>query len=201
MDMSDLAAAASGSDGTGNAPNPMLSALIGALAGNAPLDPLALLQQQLGVQAQANPQVAQVLLLLEQRRKEQAQAAEAQAQEETAEDESEEDAAASHVIDETVRQVYSELDALRTRSQAFAAAVGACPVCFGEDPLCSECGGRGTPGRRPPDPDAFRQYVLPALRRAQSVELDRMRRGARPERKPRSRPDAQAPAGSAPPPQ
>lgn len=194
MDMSDVAATPA-ADGV--APNPMLGALIGAMAGNAPLDPLALLQQQLGGQAQGNPQIAQVLMLMEQRRKEQAQAAEALEQEPAQDDESDSGEAASHQVDETVRQVYAELDALRARSRAFAAAVGACAACFGEDPLCSECGGRGTPGRRAPDPDAFRQYVLPALRRAQSVEIERRRRGARPEREPRSGPDAYAPAGGA----
>jgi hypothetical protein len=200
MDTSDLTASASSDNGADAAPNPMLGALISALSGSAPLDPLALLQQQLGGQAQRNPQVAQLLLLLEQRRKEQAQAAEAQ-DEAGAEDESEKNAAASRELDDTVRQVYSDLHALRARSQAFAAAVGACPACFGDDPLCSECGGRGTPGRRAPNPDAFRQYVLPALRRAHSVELERMRRSLRAEREPRSRPDAQAPACGAPLPQ
>lgn len=74
-----------------------------------------------------------------------------------------------------MNRLYAELEALRTRNDALAAAVGACYLCFGDDPLCEECGGRGVPGSLAPEPAAFRKYVHPALHRAQAAESGRRR--------------------------
>lgn len=74
----------------------------------------------------------------------------------------------------------SEAEALEDRVEAltemvdrFAAAVGACPGCFGTDAGCPTCGGRGAPGSRRPEADAFAFFVAPVLRR-----LDRSPGGA-----------------------
>ena len=92
-------------------------------------------------------------------------------------------------LNDTVRKVYAELKALRERNDALAAALGACFLCFGADPLCEECGGLGAPGSRAPEPAAYREYVLPALlrirkiqsmRNAQGVETSRSSAGQRP---------------------
>lgn len=52
---------------------------------------------------------------------------------------------------------------LAARNQVLASSVGACP-CWGEDPACASCHGRGRPGWRPPRREAFGAYVAPALR-------------------------------------
>jgi hypothetical protein len=169
-------------DSLGETPNPMLSALIAALSGTAPMDPLALLQTQLATQAQDNPQMAEILRLLTERRQQQQPQ-----EEEMLSSEEEVDAAytmaageaqeegARHVqeLEDLVNKVYMELEALRTRNDALAAALGACYLCFGDDPLCEECGGRGVSGSLAPQPAAFRKYVLPAVRRARAIEVGR----------------------------
>ena len=58
-----------------------------------------------------------------------------------------------------------EVDDLRTRLDELAAALGACPGCWGEDSSCGWCRGRGAPGALLPDPDAFTRFVRPALQR------------------------------------
>jgi len=181
--------------GQGAAPNPMLSVLIDALSGSGRADPLALLQAQLG--AQANPQVAQILLLLKQQREQRAAEEDSS---ELSEEEAQESAEPSEALDDTVQRVYSELEALRARNHVFAAAVGACPLCFGDDPLCEECGGRGAPGSLTPKPAAFRKYVLPAFRRARAIEMERDERARRREGEPASssRVDATAYGASQP---
>jgi hypothetical protein len=56
-----------------------------------------------------------------------------------------------------------ELDELRDRNERFAAAVGACYRCWGEDRRCGLCRGRGRPGSEPRDRELFGQLVAPAL--------------------------------------
>jgi hypothetical protein len=71
-------------------------------------------------------------------------------------------------LQQTLTSLYAEIETLRVRNDTLAAALGACYLCFGEDPLCPECSGNGEPGSLKPDAAAFRQYVVPALRRARS---------------------------------
>ncbi|HEX6749583.1 MAG TPA: hypothetical protein VF092_19970 [Longimicrobium sp.] len=66
-----------------------------------------------------------------------------------------------------LRELRDELMALRERSDALAAALGACYLCWGEDPRCAVCGGHGTPGTMVPDGDEFARYVAPALKHLQ----------------------------------
>lgn len=151
------------------APDPTMAALLGALGGGA-ADPLAMIMSQLGA---ANPQAAMVMQLLEQRRA-QSQAAAI----EDAEIIREEETPAAPAIGaqelltlrETLEKTYAELEVLRTRNDALARALGACYLCFGADPLCAECGGRGHAGALVPEPATFRQYVLPAVQRARAVD-------------------------------
>jgi len=51
------------------------------------------------------------------------------------------------------------------RNAELAAALGACPQCWGEDDGCSTCGGTGVPGAFPLDRSSFNYYVVPVLRR------------------------------------
>lgn len=141
-------------------------ALLSALGGG---DPLSLLYSQIGA---ANPQAAMVLRMLDERNR--ARAAES-------ERENEEGAAAATAererdflqLKETVERACAELDVLRTRNDALSDALGACQLCFGADPQCQQCHGRGRPGGRTPDPAAFRTYVLPAIRRARAIDARR----------------------------
>lgn len=59
----------------------------------------------------------------------------------------------------------TELADLREVNDTVAAALGACRVCWGGDGACGECGGRGAPGSRRPDPVLFERLVVPAVRR------------------------------------
>jgi hypothetical protein len=58
-----------------------------------------------------------------------------------------------------------ELEELRRRNDQLAAALGACYLCWGEDPACPICGGLGAAGAAAPDPRYFALYVVPALNR------------------------------------
>jgi len=170
----------------GETTDPMLGVLIDALSGKGQIDTLALLRAQVDAQARDNPQAAQILQLLEQRR--QQQNSESQEEEELilpseeeaysehgtlAEEAREENARHAQELEDTVNRVYAELEMLRARNDALAAALGACYLCFGDDVLCKECGGRGVPGSLAPKPAAFRKYVLPAFRRAKAIETER----------------------------
>ena len=62
-----------------------------------------------------------------------------------------------------------EMSELRNRMDELAAALGACPGWWGEEPSCGWCRGRGAPGALLPDPDAFTRLVLPALHRRADV--------------------------------
>lgn len=56
-------------------------------------------------------------------------------------------------------------DALVDRNTLLAAALGACE-CWGEQDGCPGCGGLGSAGWVPPDPDLYAQYVAPAVWRS-----------------------------------
>jgi hypothetical protein len=93
-------------------------------------------------------------------------------------------AEAGDIVDETAAEPRSASqpnaqDALRARFETIrtenkrlleindllAAALGACRLCWGDDPECHECGGNGIPGGAVPRQPLFAKYVLPALRR------------------------------------
>jgi hypothetical protein len=58
-----------------------------------------------------------------------------------------------------------EVDRLQEINETLAAALGACPICWGDDPGCVVCQGRGGPGSLRPDRELFERLVTPALRR------------------------------------
>ena len=59
----------------------------------------------------------------------------------------------------------AELEDLRRRNEIFAAAVGACEICWGDDPACPICWGDGRPGWAEPNRGLFAEVAGPALRR------------------------------------
>ncbi|GGL77688.1 hypothetical protein GCM10010840_14500 [Deinococcus aerolatus] len=60
----------------------------------------------------------------------------------------------------------AELAARQALLDDLALALGACPACWGEDPGCRLCRGRGQPGFVRPEAAAFRRLVAPALEAA-----------------------------------
>lgn len=80
-------------------------------------------------------------------------------------DDAEEESPAADVL----LRLYAEVEELRARNNLLADALGACGLCWGENPTCRRCRGRGLPGGRAPEPAAFESYVAPVI---QYVEFD-----------------------------
>ena len=70
------------------------------------------------------------------------------------------------VVADVLERLYAEVETLRVRIETLAAALGACPRCWGENPRCLRCRGRGRPGGREPDHALFSELIEPAVRRA-----------------------------------
>ena len=64
-----------------------------------------------------------------------------------------------------IARLESELQRLGDFTDALAAALGACPRCWGDDPVCPECEGTGTPGSTVPDRALFTRFIAPAVQR------------------------------------
>lgn len=65
------------------------------------------------------------------------------------------------------------LQELIDRNTELAAALGACPECWGENQSCSACHGRGVPGALKPDKKCFDYYIAPLLARLKSMSKHR----------------------------
>ena len=135
--------------------------------GAHPADALAALKAQLAAQAQDNPGIALLLQLMEQQRPlAEAKVPDAELEVDETSLESVMRADLQTLLDSSA-QLGVEIEGLQRRNDALAAALGACHLCFGEDGWCRLCGGRGRPGSRRPDADAFNRYVRPTLLRLQ----------------------------------
>ena len=62
------------------------------------------------------------------------------------------------------KTMFAELQALRTRNDMLADALGACQRCWGEDETCEYCGGDGRVGAYLISPKVFDDVVGPAVR-------------------------------------
>jgi hypothetical protein len=122
--------------------------LLARLAGEADDGSLpALLEESFG----DNPSLAPLVAAMRRRAEEDAaQAAENEA---------------DPAVGETLDLLYTEVEELRLRNRTVAAALGACPRCWGEAADCPTCRGRGRPGGRSPDPVLYHELVEPAVRR------------------------------------
>jgi hypothetical protein len=69
---------------------------------------------------------------------------------------------------EEIRQLRLEVKQLQEKNDALADSLGACYLCWGEDPGCPICRGTGAPGFMMPDKQLFMQWVAPALQRLQA---------------------------------
>lgn len=68
-------------------------------------------------------------------------------------------------VADVLQRLYDEVAVLRARTETLADALGACATCWGSDPRCPTCRGRGTPGGRVPVEGPFTVYVTPAVDR------------------------------------
>jgi hypothetical protein len=169
----ELLAPAGGADG-------MRAALLARLAGDeveapaAPaLSPLDMLTSALA----GDPASADVVEALRRRAaRDAARGAEVEPEVDELHDDTDEGvvppAAAAEVID-VLERLHAEVRELRARSARLAAALGACPRCFGDDDACPTCHGRGAPGARVPHPRLFDEIVRPAVRRAAGAVVAR----------------------------
>jgi len=167
----DAAASATGNPNSAGSTDP--ATLIKAITSSP--DPMSLLLSQLQTQGSSNPTSALLATLLQMRKPTEAGCppAEDPDQAEREAQAQQERERSFQELNGTVSRLYGELDVLRKRNDELAAAIGACFLCFGSDPLCPECVGRGRPGSKLPDVSAYRKYVLPAIHRAQSGRATR----------------------------
>ena len=63
-----------------------------------------------------------------------------------------------------IRRLQREHAILARRNETLAAALGACPFCWGEDDGCRTCRGLGSPGSDAPDEAIFMELVAPVLK-------------------------------------
>lgn len=81
-----------------------------------------------------------------------------------------------------IRRFKRELRDLRNLNDTVAAALGACPVCWGGDSQCHICEGEGSSGAYQPDPRLFNELVAPAVRRIRDMKRTKQRRLVREQR-------------------
>ena len=74
-----------------------------------------------------------------------------------------------------IDDLYAELEDLRVRNDAIAAALGACYLCWGHDSDCEVCRGKGKPGAKLHDQALFVQLIAPAIRRLQQARMSAAR--------------------------
>src|SRR5688500_9436515 len=67
------------------------------------------------------------------------------------------------------RELEQEIHDLREVNDTLAAALGACPICWGGDRTCETCDGYGRVGSYRPDPALYVRLVAPAVRRVQTL--------------------------------
>jgi hypothetical protein len=141
-------------------------------------NPRALLSHMVAEMAEDDPQFAMVSQYLAMQSDEAAAATEIEFQSETALPAQEaawiNDGELMSLRDE-VAEVQAALDEraeqlqdLADRNAGLAAALGACATCWGEDPACAACHGRGVPGSMRPHKKFFDYYVAPLLARLKS---------------------------------
>jgi hypothetical protein len=71
-----------------------------------------------------------------------------------------------------LRRVLAELHEAQAIGDTLAAALGACYLCWGEDPHCEHCGGAGHSGWCEPDAEQFAAFVAPALERLRETSRE-----------------------------
>jgi len=79
------------------------------------------------------------------------------------------------------REIFEEVQTLRARNDMLASALGACHLCWGDDPECPYCTGAGRVGAYLINPKQFDQVIGPAVKqlkeRPKLVEPQQIHRG------------------------
>jgi hypothetical protein len=73
-----------------------------------------------------------------------------------------------------LRAARDALNLLQAHHATLASALGACPDCWGTEPVCARCDGSGGPGWVVPDQTAFATWIVPAIRSMTEAARDRM---------------------------
>ena len=159
---------------TGGAANPGLMELLARMNSPAGLSGGMNLEDLLAQQATTNPTAAMLAKYLAEQSaraaSEEARVIDVEATHETgdpSEDSGkpgEDPAAALDELRERMNALLAESELLQQRNDTFAAAVGACCLCWGQKIDCRSCRGRGRPGFCIPDESLFEEFVLPAIR-------------------------------------
>lgn len=152
---------------------------MGALLGGATPDAGELLAQL----ERDDPRMAAICRLMTQRRAEAIDAPPVEAPRE--QDDAELDALrdAHARLRRLLSAMRRDLDRLRDRNAMAAAALGACEACWGRDPGCPHCDGRGRPGAEEPDVALYARLVAPAVRRlARDAQAPRVAMPLQPDR-------------------
>lgn len=68
-----------------------------------------------------------------------------------------------HRLRRRYRLMRDEYRELQHRNTVLSRALGACPNCWGEEPRCAQCLGRGRPGAFRCDPELFDAIVAPVI--------------------------------------
>jgi hypothetical protein len=141
----------------------MMTVLEAIRSGSA--DPQKMVVDLLGSQAGASPETGMLLKLLGENEEKGSD----ELREEVRAEILEEQAEAIGGLETAAERLLAENRDLQRRLDALAAAIGACPACFGEDLLCETCAGAGAPGSRLPQAGEFHNYVSPALARVSAA--------------------------------
>jgi hypothetical protein len=157
---------------TGTAVNPALRDLLAGMNSPGGLNGGMNLEDLLAQQAATNPMAAMLAKHLADQKaraaSEETRVIDVEASHEntpTEHDKSEQDhAAALSELQEEMNTLRAEIETLQQRNDTFAAAVGACCLCWGQKIGCRSCRGRGGPGFCIPDESLFEEFVLPAVR-------------------------------------
>jgi hypothetical protein len=157
---------------TGTAVNPALMDLLAGMNSPGGLNGGMNLEDLLAQQAATNPMAAMLAKHLADQKaraaSEEARVIDLEASHEntpTEHDKSEQDqAAALSELQKEMNALRAEIETLQQRNDTFAAAVGACCLCWGQKIDCRSCRGRGGPGFCIPDETLFEEFVLPAVR-------------------------------------
>ena len=71
-------------------------------------------------------------------------------------------------------KIAEKLRSLKKLNNALAEALGSCSQCWGEDPKCRNCSGKGIPGWRSINKRLFNVYVLSCLQKLYSINKKRV---------------------------
>jgi len=70
-----------------------------------------------------------------------------------------------NALQKIITRLKQQLASAEIMARYIADVFGACPVCWGLNRLCQQCGGKGKPGYAQPDVEELRAWVEPALRK------------------------------------